>query len=103
MLIWKKIVRVVYKFMWYSKFNISEKICFIKPNPLVKHQYRYSNINELTQLIVEVQQVSDITYLDHFYVLYRWAEAKLNKENRNFHLKAWESTKAIFRYNFNIV
>ena len=69
----------------------------------IKHQYCYSKMNEFTQLIVEVQQVSDITYLDHFYVLYRWAEAKLNKENRNFHLKAWESTKAIFRYNFNIV
>ena len=50
----------------------------------IKHQYCYSKMNEFTQLIVEVQQVSDITYLDLFYVLYRWAEPKLNKENINF-------------------
>ena len=52
---------------------------------LVKRQCRYSKMNAFTQLvIVEIQRESDITYSDHFYVLYRWTETELKKENRNF-------------------
>ena len=36
---------------------------------LVKRQYRYSKMNAVSQLIVQVQQVSGITFLDYFYVL----------------------------------
>ena len=36
---------------------------------LVKRQYRYSKMNAVSQLIVQVQRVSGITFLDYFYVL----------------------------------
>ena len=75
---------------WYINVrgtdNSAFQIEYVSSNQvfLAKRQYRHRKMNAFTQLIVEVQRVSDITYLDHFYVLYRWAEAELNKENRNF-------------------
>ena len=67
-------------------------------------------MNAFSQLIVEVQRVSDITFLNYFYVLYRWAEAELNKENRNFFIsrhgnsqKPFSGTILIFFECFSVL
>ena len=108
-LIWKNIA-VVYKCTWYSKFNIQKEYVSSNQVFLVKRQYRYSKMNAFSQLIVEVQRVSDITFLNYFYVLYRWAEAELNKENRNFFIsrhgnsqKPFSGTILIFFECFSVL